>query len=695
MLRERNCRRPTWSIALAVVGLIGSYTLLHGDSGIPATPSKTQPGARSSLASVSTGTPKFPTPMGPVPHSPASKSPKRKRPRIKEHAAIQLVPARASNSTPDLSFHALHGAPNKFAPAKPSLAFAPIRPSPLKEALASKLPPAPLPQGGSGSPPNPPTSNLPADGATGVSTSPTLSVNVSDPGSSNLTVNFYGKLVPATPTGSTFSIIVLPDTQYYSSNQSNGTLAMFNSQTQWIVNNRSADNIAFVIGLGDLVQDGNNNGDFSEWINANSAVSLLDNPVTTGLPQGIPYSFGVGNHDQGPNGDGSPDDTAGYNQYFGTSRYSGKSYYGGHYGTNNDNHYEFFSAGGMDFIVINIAYMDPGNNGAELNSVLSWANGLLQANSNRRAIVVSHYLINEGFNASWSDQGLATYNALSGNPNLFLMLAGHHTPPEGQRTDVSNGNRIFTFLSDYQEDGFGGDGWLRILTFVPSSNQIQVQTYSPFINQSENTPSGHFTVNYDMHGNGNNFTLLASKPAVLSGTTATFTWPNLSFGSRYEWYATVSNSTGTAVSPLWSFTTTGPPPVTLSPTSLTFPSQLVNTTSAAQSVTLTNSGTATLNISSITASAQYSESDSCGASLSVGNNCTINVTFTPTAAGSQTGTITVSDDAIGSPQTVTLSGTGIAPAATFAPTTLAFGNQNVNTTSAAQTVTLTIQGMRL
>ena len=692
MLGQRNRRRPTWSIFLAVVGLIGSYPLLRGDSVTPATAKKTVSGTGAALAPLSTGITQFPAPVDSVPQPPAAKSPKRKSPRINEQSAIKLVPARASNSNSDFYIHALNRESNKIGPGKASLALGPIRPSPLKEALSSKLRPAPLPQGGSGSPPNPPTSNLPADGATGVSTSPTLSVNVSDPSSSNLTVNFYGKLVPATPTGSSFSIIVLPDTQYYSSNLNNGTLAMFNSQTQWIVNNRSADNIAFVIGLGDIVQNGNNNGDFSEWINANSAVSLLDNPVTTGLPQGIPYSFGVGNHDQGPSGDGSPDDTAGYNQYFGASRYSGKSYYGGHYGTDNDNHYELFSAGGMDFIVINIAYMDPGSDGAELTSVLDWANGLLQANSTRRGIVASHYLINEGFNASWSDQGLATYNALSGNPNLFLMLAGHWTPPEGQRTDVSNGNRVFTFLSDYQEDGFGGDGWLRILTFVPSSNQIQVQTYSPFINQSENSPSGHFTVNYDMHGNGNNFTLLASKPAVLSGTTATFTWPSLSPGSKYEWYATVSNSTGTAVGPLWSFTTGGPPPVTLSPTSLTFPSQLVNTTSAAQSVTLTNSGNSTLNISSIAASAQYSQTNTCGGSVGIGANCTINVTFTPTAAGSQPGTITITDNATGSPQTVTLSGTGIAPAASFAPTTLSFGNQNLNTTSAAQSVTLTNSG---
>src|SRR5258708_36829150 len=191
---------------------------------------------------------------------------------------------------------------------------------------------------------------------------------------------------------------------------------MFNSQTQWIVNNRVADNIAFVIGLGDIVQDGNNNGNYSEWNNANTAVSALDDPVATGLPQGIPYSFGVGNHDQGSSGDGAPDDTAAYNQFFGVSRYSGKSYYGGHYGTDNDNHYELFSASGMNFILINIAYMEPQYDGTELNSVLAWANGLLQTYSTRRGIVTSHYILNDGSKASAAAQGQGMSNRLKSNP---------------------------------------------------------------------------------------------------------------------------------------------------------------------------------------------------------------------------------------------------------------------------------------
>jgi hypothetical protein len=132
--------------------------------------------------------------------------------------------------------------------------------------------------------------------------------------------------------------------------------------------------------------------------------------------------------------------------------------------------------------------------------------------------------------------------------------------------------------------------------------------------------------------------------------------------------------------------------ISLSPTSLSFGNQNLNTTGAAQSVTLSNTGSAALNVTSIAASAQYAQTNTCGTSVAAGANCTISVTFTPTATGTQTGTITITDNATGSPQTVTLTGTGVAPSISFTPTSLSFGNQNLNTTSAAQMVTLTNTG---
>ena len=135
------------------------------------------------------------------------------------------------------------------------------------------------------------------------------------------------------------------------------------------------------------------------------------------------------------------------------------------------------------------------------------------------------------------------------------------------------------------------------------------------------------------------------------------------------------------------------PVVSLSPTSLNFASVPVGTTSAAQTVTLTNTGNATLNITSITPSASYGETNTCGSSVLAGGNCAISVTFTPSGSGTITGTLSVTDNAPGSPQTVSLTGIGTtAPAVQLLPASLTFSNVSVGTTSAAQTATLTNTG---
>ena len=143
------------------------------------------------------------------------------------------------------------------------------------------------------------------------------------------------------------------------------------------------------------------------------------------------------------------------------------------------------------------------------------------------------------------------------------------------------------------------------------------------------------------------------------------------------------------------------PIVTLNPTSMNFGNQNVGTTSAAQSVTLTNTGTATLTINGIsltgTNASDFAETDNCPVSpstLAVNASCTINLTLTPSANGARTGNVSISDNVAGSPQSVTLNGTGVTPTPgiSLTPTNLTFGNQKVSTTSTAQTVTLTNTG---
>ena len=129
------------------------------------------------------------------------------------------------------------------------------------------------------------------------------------------------------------------------------------------------------------------------------------------------------------------------------------------------------------------------------------------------------------------------------------------------------------------------------------------------------------------------------------------------------------------------------PAARLSPTSLTFGTQLAGTTSRPQYVSLTNTGTATLNITSIAASASFIQRNNCGSSVAPGATCTITVGFRPQGIGTLTGALTITDNALNTPQTVSLSGVGTA--VTLLPSSVDFGDQSVGTTSPPQIVTFT------
>jgi uncharacterized repeat protein (TIGR01451 family) len=138
------------------------------------------------------------------------------------------------------------------------------------------------------------------------------------------------------------------------------------------------------------------------------------------------------------------------------------------------------------------------------------------------------------------------------------------------------------------------------------------------------------------------------------------------------------------------------PAITITPSSLTFASQNLNTTSAAQTVTVSNNSGSTVTFTNITTTGDFAGATlaQCPTILSGAANCTFQITFTPTAAGTRTGAITFTDNATGSPQTVTLTGTGAGTAGTVAlnPASLTFAAQAVNTTSAPQTVTVSNTG---
>jgi len=363
-----------------------------------------------------------------------------------------------------------------------------------------------------------------------VSIPATLEVTVIDPDADPLDVTFYGRQAGGTAPAEDFTLIVIPDTQ----NMATSYPAVFNSMTQWISNTRVISNIVFVTHVGDIV---NTASSTTEWERADAAFDILD-------ATGVPYSVGPGNHDLGGL----------YNNYFGVSRFSSKPWYQGYYGSDNYNNYSFFSASGMDFIIINLQYNPD-------TARIHWADGLLQTYSSRRGIVVQHNLLN--LNNFWYNQ--TSYNALRDNPNLFLMLCGHmHSSTDGSayRAEMGNdGHTIHILLTDYQDYPNGGNGYLRLLTFRPASDEIFAQVYSPYVNTYLTNASNYeqFTMTYEMPGSsGGAYQVIGTRTGVSSGSIVSISWSGLGPLTEYEWYVAASDGvvTTTSGSP-WSFTTSG------------------------------------------------------------------------------------------------------------------------------------------
>ena len=182
---------------------------------------------------------------------------------------------------------------------------------------------------------------------------------------------------------------------------------------------------------------------------------------------------------------------------------------------------------------------------------------------------------------------------------------------------------------------------------------------------------------------------LSLTPAATGARTARLAITHNATGSPS---AVTLNGTGTAV-PL--------PAISLNAATRTFASQVVGTTSASQSVTVTNSGTASLTLSALTltgtAAGDFTRSGTCTPTsvLLVSGTCTVVHTFTPSAVGSRSATLTLASDASNGSAALSLAGTGAAipvPAVALAPASLAFGNQTDSVTSTTRSVTLSNTG---
>jgi len=178
-----------------------------------------------------------------------------------------------------------------------------------------------------------------------------------------------------------------------------------------------------------------------------------------------------------------------------------------------------------------------------------------------------------------------------------------------------------------------------------------------------------------------------SRVAPGASCTVNVSFKPIAVGARTGELLLADNASSSPQDVLLTGTGQGFPIVRLSTSSLTFVIEALGTTSASKNVVLSNTGTTTLAISSIVASGDFIiPAKTCGTILVPQTSCTISVAFRPTAVGSRIGTLTINDNASGSPHSASLGGTG--NAVTLSPSALNFSPQLVGTTSAGRTVTV-------
>jgi len=283
----------------------------------------------------------------------------------------------------------------------------------------------------------------------------------------------YAKYASAT-------IAFLPDTQSYV----HYSEEVMTDQINYLVSNKSSLNLAFVGHEGDVVQD---SSDSSEWVFARTEMTKLGTAS-------IPYSVLPGNHDYLAAGVRT---NTTFNSYFPLSVFQGMATYEGAYNTDSDNTYHIVSINENDLLVISLEF---GARGA----VLTWANGILAANSTIPAIIITHAYIgingepleSDDNHAPSNGYGLGTVPAdvndgsdiwttlVYPNNNVKLVMSGHDgSPSVGAKLKTSthaDGSTVYQLLSNYQ---YYGDypGYLTLFRF--NSSKVYFRTYSPTLEE--------------------------------------------------------------------------------------------------------------------------------------------------------------------------------------------------------------------
>ncbi len=274
-----------------------------------------------------------------------------------------------------------------------------------------------------------------------------------------------------------FTIVALPDTQFYTQSYPE----IFTSQTQWIVDNRDTENIVFVAHLGDIVQTGTVT---SMWVTADAAMSVLD-------ANDISYGVVIGNHDLDDSGG---DRGTMFRTYFGPARFEDHTGYGGH-SADGLNSWHTFTAGEWEFLSIHLDLDAP-------DAALTWAQTVLVDHPNLPTIVSTHSYLDE-FSGRTAEPYLRTYGnsgeeiwqkLIASNDQIFMTLNGHRHVERHETVYNNFGHEVHQIIADYQDRPNGGDGWLQMYIFSSEDNEIQVKTYSTWLDQYETDADSEYAI---------------------------------------------------------------------------------------------------------------------------------------------------------------------------------------------------------
>jgi hypothetical protein len=294
-----------------------------------------------------------------------------------------------------------------------------------------------------------------------------------------------------------FTIVALPDTQIYCEKYPRH----FINQTRWIVENQEKYKIKFVTHLGDIT----NRNTPEQWEVAQEALRVLDGEV--------PYSLVLGNHDCGPGGNCTTRDTL-LNEYVSLKTISGQRTFGGVKEEGRlDNSYHTFEAGGNKFLVLALEF-------GPRDETVAWADRIVARYPQHRVLLTTHaYMYYDdtrydwtkfGKDQKWNPHAYGTAKLAGGtndaqqlwdkliakHPNFFMTLNGHVLEDGLGRltTPRQDANDVHQMLVNYQMKTEGGEGFLRLIEFLPDKRTVQVKAFSPSTGTFKTDPQNQFTL---------------------------------------------------------------------------------------------------------------------------------------------------------------------------------------------------------